>query len=117
MTKQSFLDQAVLSMMSNPEMTSKFNVPQLWSKAEEIWSLRPKTVSESKREVFSKPTVQEVSAYMREKGYTNFTAGKWINFYASKGWKIGKNPMKDWKAAVRTWGEKDTTKKSGISLV
>ena len=30
-------------------------------------------------------------------------AEKWFNYYSANGWKVGKNPMKDWKAAVRTW--------------
>ena len=37
----------------------------------------------------------------------NVDAKTFVDFYESKGWKIGKNPMKDWKAAVRTWEKKD----------
>ena len=32
---------------------------------------------------------------------------RFVNFYASKGWKVGRDPMKDWKAAVRTWEQRD----------
>ena len=51
---------------------------------------------------FNRPTLEEVTAYIKEKKY-NVDADKWYNFYQSKGWMIGKNKMKDWKAAVRTW--------------
>ena len=51
---------------------------------------------------FTKPTVQEVDDYIKEKGY-NFSAGAFVDFYESKGWVVGKSPMKDWKAACRTW--------------
>lgn len=39
-------------------------------------------------------------------------AQKFIDFYASKAWMIGKNPMKDWKAAVRTWEKREDTSNS-----
>ena len=55
-----------------------------------------------KRKVFAKPTVEEVKAYCAERK-NNVDPDKFIDFYESKGWLIGKNPMKDWKASVRTW--------------
>ena len=57
---------------------------------------------EIKRKRFTPPTTQEVEAYCLEKGYT-VDADRFIDFYESKGWMIGKNQMKDWKAAVRNW--------------
>lgn len=51
---------------------------------------------------FTPPTIEEVKAYCRERE-NNVDAERFIDFYASKGWKIGKNAMKDWRAAVRTW--------------
>lgn len=57
-------------------------------------------IKESKR--FVKPTLEEVQSYINEKGY-HFSAQKFIDYYDSVGWKIGKSPMKDWKAACRTW--------------
>lgn len=57
---------------------------------------------EIKRGRFTPPTLSEVEDYVIEKGYS-IDAEQFIDFYESKGWKIGSNPMKDWKAAVRTW--------------
>lgn len=56
---------------------------------------------------FSPPTVEEVRAYCQER-QNGIDAQTFVDFYASKGWMIGKNRMKDWRAAVRTWekGEK-----------
>lgn len=51
---------------------------------------------------FVKPTVEEVKAYCLERN-NGIDAEAFISFYESKGWMIGKNKMKDWKAAVRTW--------------
>lgn len=56
----------------------------------------------TKRKVFTKPTVEEVKAYCAERK-NNVNPDKFIDFYESKGWLIGKNPMKDWRACVRTW--------------
>lgn len=51
---------------------------------------------------FTPPTVEEVRAYCLERK-NNVNPEKFIDYYTSNGWKVGKNPMKDWKAAVRTW--------------
>ena len=48
------------------------------------------------------PTFEEVKAYCDEKGY-QIDAQRFIDYYDSNGWKVGKNPMKDWQAAIRTW--------------
>lgn len=51
---------------------------------------------------FVKPTVEEVRAYCQERNNT-IDPQAFVDFYQSKGWKVGKDTMKDWKAAVRTW--------------
>ena len=51
---------------------------------------------------FSRPTVEDVQAYCTDRG-NNVDAQAFCDFYESKGWMVGSNPMKDWKAAVRTW--------------
>lgn len=51
---------------------------------------------------FQKPSPEEVEAYCKERG-NNVDARRFYDFYESKGWLVGKNKMKDWKAAVRTW--------------
>ena len=56
---------------------------------------------------FAPPTLDDVSAYVRERG-SNVDPQRFLDFYASKGWMVGKNPMKDWKAAVRTWEKRDS---------
>lgn len=52
---------------------------------------------------FRIPTESEVQSYLATRSITYFTASQFIDFYTSRGWLIGKNKMKDWKAAVRTW--------------
>jgi len=61
---------------------------------------------------FKKPTLEEVTAYCKERG-NNIDPQNFIDFYESKGWKIGKDSMKDWKACVRTW-EKNKNQKTKI---
>ena len=54
------------------------------------------------RTKFVPPTVEEVKAYCLERK-NGLDAQAFVDFYESKGWKVGKEPMKDWKASVRTW--------------
>ena len=61
-----------------------------------------KNGEERERGRFTPPTLPEVEAYIREKGY-HFKAQSFISFYESKGWMVGKNKMKSWKGAAGTW--------------
>ena len=62
----------------------------------------PKEQSGGGRKKFIIPTPEEVQAYCDERK-NGILGQQFCDFYSSKGWKIGKEPMKDWKAAVRTW--------------
>ena len=70
---------------------------------------------------FKKPTIKEIAAYIEEKKFT-FDAERFYDYYESKGWVVGKSPMKDWKAACRTWAaqrkslikEEDQEERSGL---
>ena len=55
---------------------------------------------------FQKPTIEEIRQYCQEKGY-NVDAEQFFNFYESKGWVVGKAPMKNWRAAVSTWNKRE----------
>ena len=57
---------------------------------------------------FSPPTPDEVHAYADENGMSNVDANRFCDFYASKGWRVGSQPMKDWRAAVRNWNARDS---------
>ena len=68
-------------------------------KSKEIKSNRDKDKN-TKR--FTPPSVEEVSEYVFAQGYM-VDAEEFVDFYTSKDWMVGKNKMKDWQAAVRTW--------------
>ena len=74
-------------------------------------SKKKKVVSASR---FAPPSLAEVKAYCYERSNT-VDPEQFVDFYTSKGWKVGSQPMKDWKAAVRTWEKREervkTTKK------
>ncbi len=55
---------------------------------------------------FIPPTVDEVRAYCEARG-NNVDPQKFVDYYSSNGWRVGRNPMRDWKAAVRSTWEKD----------
>lgn len=66
-----------------------------------------KVVAKKSAPRFTPPTLEEVKAYCTERN-NGINAERWFDYYAANGWKVGKNPMKDWKASVRYW-EKDNT--------
>ena len=53
-----------------------------------------------------KPNVEEIESYCKERN-NSVDAQQFFDYYESKGWKVGKSPMKDWKASVRTWEKND----------
>ena len=59
---------------------------------------------------FVPPTEDEVALYCVERR-NHVNAQKFVDYYSSNGWKVGRNPMKDWKAAVRTWEKSEITEK------
>ena len=67
-------------------------------------SFKPSRAVKEKPKVtrFKKPEKADVFFYIRENNY-NVDVEKWFSHYEANGWKVGKNPMKDWQAAVRTW--------------
>ena len=70
------------------------------------------------KDIYMHPTVEEVQEYITEKGY-HFSAEDFVAFYESNGWRVGKNPMKSWQAACRTWesnySKRKPTQNSGVS--
>lgn len=58
---------------------------------------------------FIKPTPEELQTYINEKNL-NVEADAFLDYYNSNGWKVGRNPMKDWKAALRNWSRKENAK-------
>ena len=61
---------------------------------------------EKKQRNFIKPTIDEIRQYIYERN-SSIDAECFYNYYESNGWKVGRNPMKDWKACIRTWERND----------
>ena len=74
------------------------------SLGEDNGDLAPPASPRSKR--FAPPTVDEVRAYCKERG-NRVDPQKFVDHYTSNGWMVGKTKMKDWKAAVRTWEQRE----------
>ena len=87
----------------------------LYDKCNMLNEVSKDTIKESVKEKsttsrFIPPTLEQVQAYCLERNNL-VDPNKWFDFYQAKGWMVGKNKMKDWKAAVRTW-EKESGFKS-----
>lgn len=88
----------------------------------EIHSSAKSTTTKRKR--FEKPSISEIEQYCIERN-NNVNAEQFFDYYESNGWKVGKNSMKDWKAAVRTWerseyrkpNSKKNSKEDAINVV
>ena len=88
------------------------NIPRPIRKEDNITPLYPTDTvppvgePRAKREQFLRPTVDEVGSYCKERG-NRVDPQQFVDFYESKGWKVGNQPMKDWRAAVRTWEKRE----------
>lgn len=82
--------------------------------------LKEITSKEVTKKRFQKPSLEDVQEYVTQQGYS-VDAARFIDFYESKGWMIGKTPMKDWKAAVRSWSRSQrpetTAKANGFTIM
>ena len=87
---------------TNSKSNSKANVSEADKKREE--KEEDKIRDSNKR--FTPPTLEEVTAYCFERG-NNVDPQRFIDYYTSNGWMVGRNKMKDWQAAVRNWEKKD----------
>lgn len=65
------------------------------------------------KKVFKKPTLAEVQEYCLERN-NHINAEKFIDYYNSNGWKVGRNSMKDWKATIRNWEKNQQEKTDNI---
>ena len=75
-----------------------------------------KGVGEPKRTRFVPPSIADVKNYSDANGL-NVDAERFVDFYSSKGWTVGKSPMKDWKAAARNWDRAAPAKKPGFTAM
>ena len=62
---------------------------------------------------FTPPSANEVHSYCLEKSINSIDSESFVDFYESKGWMVGKNKMKDWKAAVRNWSKRNGSNNNG----
>lgn len=76
-------------------------------------------IKEKKEKKFTKPTVEEIQAYIAEKGY-HIDAEYFFNYYESNGWKVGRVPMKSWTHAIANWErkylERNSPKKQNVQI-
>jgi hypothetical protein len=63
---------------------------------------QPQPQGTTKAKPCARPSLEEVTAYCRERG-NKVDPQQWFDHYSSNGWRVGRNPMRDWRAAVRTW--------------
>ena len=74
----------------------------------------PNPKESTRARAFTPPSVEDVAAYVTEKGY-GIDPEAFVAYYTAKGWKVGSSPMKDWKAAVVTWVKRDSSGANNIT--
>ena len=96
-------------ILDDDEMISgRYQVDAPETETETETEAKPRT---KKKPAFVKPTVNEVAEFATEKKLA-INATKFWNYYEANGWKVGRNKMKDWKAAVRNWASNDYNQSS-----
>ena len=120
--------QKKLTQSRNLEEILKKSTPEIEIELEKEIKIEKEIDSSAstttKRKRFEKPTLSEIEQYCIERK-NNVSAEHFYDYYESNGWKVGKNSMKDWKAAVRTWerseyrkpNSKKNSKEDAINVV
>ena len=73
-------------------------------------NLNNENKKQEKRKRFTPPPLNDIEIYFLEKDSDQNEAQRFYDFYTSNGWKVGRNPMKDWKASARGWISRNITK-------
>ena len=95
------------TLQARPETLQAEAVEEIETvEAEEVPTPADARATSPARTPMKRPTLEEVQAYIAEKGYS-VDAESFIAFYESNGWKVGKNPMKSWRAALVTWQKRN----------
>ena len=94
---------ALNSDRQQPSTTVNDRVQKEKEKEKEKDKDKDKEIKPLKR--FTPPTVEEVRAYCKERGNA-VDPQRFVDFYTAKGWRVGNQQMRDWKAAVRTWEQR-----------
>lgn len=107
-------DVTQVKQLCNGEIEKELELEKDIEIEKEIHSSAKSTTTKRKR--FEKPSISDIEQYCMERN-NNIDANQFYDYYESNGWKVGKNSMKDWKAAVRTWEHSEyrkatTTKKT-----
>lgn len=120
--------QKKLTQSRNLEEILKKSTPEIEIELEKEIKIEKEIDSSAntttKRKRFEKPSISDIKQYCIERN-NNVNAEHFFDYYESNGWKVGKNSMKDWKAAVRTWerseyrkpNSKKNSKEDAINVV
>ena len=82
------------------------NGKQVKEQEKEQEQMLKENIEKKSRVVFKAPTLDEVAKYCRSRN-NGVDPQRFVDHYQAVAWKVGKNPMKDWKAAVRTWESRE----------
>ncbi len=93
---------------TNQELTKNLANPSEEIGDKEIGDKNKEIGENNKRTAkrFTPPSFDEVSEYITQKGYA-INPQSFIDFYESNGWRVGKNPMKSWQAALSSWNSRE----------
>lgn len=102
--QQSNNNQTTIKQQQHNNNNNNNNITIIESNTDVLPNDKPKSK-------FQKPTIEEIQRYCDERG-NGVDAERFFAYYEANGWKVGRNAMKDWRAAVRTWETKDGKPKS-----
>lgn len=130
--RQRLYDRRISDERKQKKLTQSRNLEEILEKSTPEIEIEIKIEKEidssasttTKRKRFEKPTLSEIKAYCIERG-NKVDAQHFFDYYESNGWRVGKNSMKNWQAAVRTWerseyrkpNSKKNSKEDAINVV
>lgn len=112
----SYTKKTTIGIPNDNQRETQYSIEKDSLVKESIDKKEGEQVATSSAKRFVKPTLEDIKQYCSERA-NGINPQQFFDFYESKGWKVGNQPMKDWKACVRTWEQRHKTDKPSTKTV
>lgn len=110
------IEYRVKSIDIDKDKEYRENIPIKTNKIPYNFSVTTNTLERKGASVFKKPKIEELEEFRNQNKLDTVDPATFYNYYESNGWKVGKQPMRSWQAAMRNWHSRNLKEKPNERL-